>query len=191
MYLRNFFLGLLVMASGCTTENSGTLRGPVDLSSWEVVGDTTWRIAGDAAAAGPDERKGFIVSPTDWSDFRITLEYKVEDATNSGIYIRCNNRTDIVPDNCYEINIWDNHPSQASRTGSLVGIAEPLAHINGLDRWISVEISAKGPNLKATLDGKLVIDLSDEQRSKGSIALQYGGTGKLEFRKVSITSDAN
>lgn len=177
--------GLLMLAGGCG-EPPGDDAPLADLSTWDRVGDDPWRFTETGVEAGPAEVTGFLVSTESFDDFRLTLEYWVQDDTNSGIHIRCTSRESIGPDACYEINIWDNHPNQASRTGSVVTIAEPAAHIEGLERWVPVEIVAEGKRLRALFDGKLTVDLEHERSLGGAIALQYAGTGKLRFRKLVI-----
>ncbi len=159
----------------------------IDLGTWQRVGDDPWSMTPDGAAAGPAEAVGFLVSKETYGDFSLTVEYWVEDETNSGIFIRCSDRNEISPELCYEFNIWDSHPNQDSRTGSAVTLAKPLAHVDGLERWVQVEIEARGNRIKATYDGQLTADLEDDRSDSGVIALQYGGTGKLRFRNLSIT----
>ena len=180
-------IGLLTLVGGCGKPPSDDAPpADVDLRGWDRIGDDPWRFGEDGVEAGPAEVTGFLVSKATFGDFRLTLEYWVEDDTNSGIHVRCTSRESIGPDVCYEINIWDSHPNQASRTGSVVTIAEPLAHIDGLERWVPVEIVAEGERLRALFDGQLTADLEHGRSANGAIALQYAGTGTLRFRNVVI-----
>ena len=157
----------------------------VDLSTWQKVHDDPWFLVNNGVAAGPTEAVGFLVSNDIYDDFTLSLEYWVEDDTNSGIFIRCNDSQDISAGNCYEINIWDNHPNQELRTGSIVTLVKPLIHIDTLERWVRVDIEAKGNRIRAIFDGELTAELVNK-RSPGVIALQYGGIGILKFRNLSI-----
>ena len=180
-------IGLSLMAGGCgEAPSGGEPLADLDLRAWDRVGADPWRFTGSGVEAGPAELTGFLVSKESFGDFRLTLEYWVEDDTNSGIHVRCTSRESIGPDACYEINIWDSHPNQASRTGSIVTIAEPLAHIDGLERWVPVEIVAEGERLRASFDGQVTADLEHGRSASGAIALQYAGTGTLRFRNVVI-----
>lgn len=181
------FIGLVVACESPVqpiVEESG-----IDLSAWKKVGDDPWRQSEFGVEAGPGDALGFLVSTKFYADFRLSIEYWVEDDTNSGIFIRCSSKDEISPDTCYEINIWDSHPNQASRTGSVVKIAEPLAHINGLGRWVRVNIETDGDRIRAMFDGELTVDLEDDRSPSGFIALQYGGTGTLKFRNLIIESN--
>lgn len=165
---------------------TATPSAVVDLDSWARVGEDPWRVADAEAEAGPAEVVGFLVSNESYNDFRLTLEYWIEDDTNSGLYIRCASPAEITPDNCYEVNIWDNHPKPASRTGGIVGFAETLSDVKGLERWVAVEVVAEGSRLRALFDGQVTADLENDRSSGGPIALQYAGKGMLKFRNVAI-----
>ncbi len=161
-------------------------QSSVDLSAWQKVGDDPWRMTDDGAAAGPAEAVGFLVSNDTYADFKLSIEYWIEDDTNSGIFIRCADPQDIGSGNCYEINIWDSHPNQESRTGSVVTLAKPLAHVDTLERWVRVDIEATGGRIRASFDGELIADLVNERSPSGVIALQYGGKGALRFRNLVV-----
>ena len=184
------FAILIVFIAGCESQDQPLVEAStVDLSTWQKVGDDPWRVTDDGVAAGPAEAVGFLVSNDTYADFKLSIEYWVEDDTNSGIFIRCVDLQDIGSDNCYEINIWDSHPNQESRTGSIVTLAKPLAHVDTLERWVRVEIEASGGRIRASFDGELTADLANERSAFGVIALQYGGTGTLKFRNLVINPD--
>ena len=177
-----------VLASVSVLVASGALASAPkpDLSRWERVGEDVWTVTDDGVAAGPEEAAGFLVSPAVYDDFVMILEYWIEDDTNSGIYVRCASDSEINPDTCYEINIWDNHPNQASRTGSIVTLLEPAAKIDGLERWVQVEIRATGNRIEARFDDEVTAVLTNDRSTSGNIALQYAGKGVLKFRSVYI-----
>jgi hypothetical protein len=183
------FAVLVVFVAACESKvQPHAEESAVDLSAWQKVGDNPWRFTDAGANAGPAEAMGYLVSNDDYEDFSLSVEYWVEDNTNSGIFVRCMDRQEIGPGSCYEINIWDSHPNQASRTGSIVEFLEPLVHVDTLERWVRVEVEAIGSRIRASFDGQLTAELVDERSSSGVIALQYGGTGTLKFRNLNIES---
>lgn len=184
------FAALFSIVAACESQVQPVAeQSSVDLSAWQKVGDDPWRVTDDGAAAGPAEAVGFLVSNDTYADFKLSIEYWIEDDTNSGIFIRCVDPQDIGAGNCYEINIWDSHPNQESRTGSVVTMLRPLAHVDALERWAKVEIVASGTRIRARFDGELTADLNNERSVSGVIALQYGGTGVLKFRNLVIESN--
>lgn len=194
--VRVFALSILAVSwlagcgSGDTAQEApaGETANSARLEDWRTVGDDAWRFTTEGVAAGPADVKAFLVSPVSYSDFVLTLDYRIAAGTNSGIYIRCTSDTDISPDNCYEINIWDEHAIPASRTGSIVGFVGPAEPVDGLDRWVSIRVEAIGDRIVATFDGVRTADLKNSRSLQGPVALQYAGTGTLEFRDVAIES---
>ncbi len=188
--IRILFAVLVVLVAACESQEQPVAGDPeIDLRTWQKVGDDPWRLAIDGVAAGPAEAVGFLVSNATYDDFSLSVEYWVEDDTNSGIFIRCSDPQDISSDNCYEINIWDSHPNQESRTGSIVTLMKPLAHVDTLERWVRVDIEASGSRIRALFDGELTAELVNERSLSGVIALQYGGTGTVKFRNLIIESN--
>ena len=173
----------MVLAMAAVSADSAVV---VDPSRWDRIGEDVWSKTDGVIEAGPGETAGFLVSPDVYGDFRLSLQYWVEDDTNSGIYIRCSSSEEINPDTCYEINIWDNHPNQPSRTGSIVKFVEPAVKIEGLERWVRVEIVAAGDRIEARFDDRLTAVLNSDRSLHGNIALQYAGKNLLKFRNVVI-----
>lgn len=162
---------------------------PEDLSTWRRFGAPVWRFAEGDTAAGPDEETGFLVSRTAYDNFRLNVEFWIEDNTNSGVFIRCADPVelaDLNPDNCYEVNIWDNHPNQDFRTGSIVKLATPDAHIDTLGKWNRFAIVATDQTIEVTLNDVVVVSLVGDRAASGYIALQYAGKAALQFRNLQV-----
>ncbi len=165
-----------------------------DLESWSRLGDIAWRFDDGGAQAGPAEsllapdKSSYLFSPTEYANFRLTVEFWIEDGTNSGVFVRCSDAEHINADTCYEVNIWDNHPVQDYRTGSIVKRAIPIAHVDTIGRWNTLEIGVLGDTITAMVNGTQTARLSDNRLASGLIALQYGGAGVLRFRNLRIDS---
>ena len=164
---------------------------PADLSRWLRIGTTPWTVEAAEASVGPSDAVGFLVSPRSYTDFRLRVEFWVEDDTNSGVFVRClKPRTvpDLNPDDCYEVNIWDNHPNQDFRTGSIVKLATPVVIVDTLDRWNQLEIEARGDTLAVRVNGAQTAVLKTATRTSGYVGLQYAGKNRLRFRNLIIDS---
>jgi hypothetical protein len=174
--------GLLLLygAFGCS------VAAEPDLASWSQVGDLELQIDGNGAAAGPHEDSAFLVSTEQYGDMKMSVEFLIEADTNSGIYIRCSDPAAINPDNCYEINIWDNHPNQDNRTGSIVRLAKPLAHVDTVGEWSVMEIEAVGDLIVVQVNGVETARFSNDRSASGHVALQFGAGGSLQFRNVKV-----
>lgn len=190
---------LLVVAAaltGCAASTGGVLPTlskakkpvavPVALDAWARVGKDVWRPAENEAQAGPSDAIGFLVSQRERGDFRFSIDYNIGPHTNSGVFVRCRHPLRITPSTCYEVNIWDQHPKQDWRTGSIVTYAKATEHIDGLERWVRLEIEARGSTIKAWFDGVQTVEFDGADVARGRIALQYGGSGALSFRNPRV-----
>ncbi|MEM7283080.1 MAG: DUF1080 domain-containing protein [Pseudomonadota bacterium] len=161
----------------------------VNLNRWGLIGAPVWTQTNDGVKAGPTDLKSYLVSTNRYSDFHLRAEFRIDDDTNSGIFIRCKSIAtfdDINPIDCYEVNIWDNHPNQDFRTGSIVTKKPPETTLSTLSRWNVYEIVARGQNIQVLLNGQRLNSLNDATLDQGQIALQYWGKNELEFRNLTI-----
>jgi hypothetical protein len=132
-----------------------------------------------------DTGSGFLVTPVDYTDFELTLEFWVDEPANSGVFLRCQDPAAINQGNAYEVNIYDTRPDQTYRTGSIVEFAAPSEVINTGGQWNTFEIRAEGTHLTVTLNGVQTVDIDDDTYASGPIGLQYGA-GVVKFRNVQI-----
>lgn len=160
-----------------------TLFDGKSLDAFTPVGDANWTLANGAVQA--DKGSGFLVSKQSYGDFELRAEIWVDDAANSGIFIRAADPKEISSMTAYEVNIFDKRPDQAYRTGAIVNVAKPMSIENAANKWNTLVITAKGPRLTVNLNGKPMVDVQNSDHPRGAIALQYGA-GLVKFRKVEI-----
>lgn len=185
---RKVILGLAA-ASLATPALAGTpfrvLFDGSSLDGWTAVGDANWTLA-DGVVTADKGGMGFLVSNGSFRDFDLRAEIWVSPDANSGVFIRCSDRTRFTPANAYEINVFDQRPDPTFGTGAIVDIAavSPMPKAGG--RWNVLEISARGPLLSVVLNGVTTVDsVRDTAHAEGPIALQYGA-GTVKFRRVEI-----
>ena len=183
--------------SGCASmRDAGTWVGLIDgakgIENWERSGEGNWRAEGDSILADRGKGNSYLISRNAYADFQLRAEFWVDAATNSGILIRLSDRSDIRPDNSYEVNIFDDRPDPSFGTGAVVGFAKvsPMPRAGG--RWNTLVITARGDHIVVELNGEKSADLRDAKFARGPIALQYGPgasgtpTGAIKWRKVQI-----
>ena len=141
---RTFWIGMASIAAavaGCGHMESmmgggggwETVFDGKGIDNFERVGDANWRIEDGVLVA--DKGQGYLLTKKSYRDFTIRAEFWAEADTNSGVFIRCNNRKDIGAANCYEFNIWDTRPGQEYSTGGIVDTAKvshPKPAANGI-----------------------------------------------------------
>jgi hypothetical protein len=165
---------------------------PTDLDGWRSLGTASWRHDQDGVAAGPSDRTGFLVSPENHGDFVLTVDFWIDAQTNSGVFIRCGEAETLEqlnPFDCYEVNIFDRHPQQENRTGAVVFVVQPAARVDTAGQWNTLEIRALGENIEIRVNGTQTATLADARTGPGPVALQYGGSGVVRFRRLRIDDE--
>jgi hypothetical protein len=163
-----------------------TLFDGTNLNNFNRVGDANWRLVDGLVQADLGGKEtSHLVSKQSYGDFQIRAEFWVDEAANSGIFIRLSDPAKITATNAYEVNIYDARPDPAYGTGGIPGVAPTLVPIKAAGKWNLYEITAKGSQIIVTLNGIKTVDVRDSKFAKGPFSLQYGG-GVVKFRKVQI-----
>ena len=158
-----------------------------NLGDWDKVGETNWRVEGGAIVADKRTSKtpAYLVSKKPYKDFMLYVEFWPSDNANSGIFLRCIDPKKINDRSCYEVNIFDQRKDPSYGTGAITRYVEvnPMPKAGG--KWNTYEITIKGRQLTAVLNGKETAELYNGMFQDGPIALQLGA-GVIKFRKVAI-----
>lgn len=153
------------------------------LFGWDVPARTNWRVEDGTIVADEGERS-LLLTPFTIDDFELRCDFHLEQAGNSGVFLRtADNATNPATDT-YELNICDSHESH--KTGSLVGrhIAENVPAVEG--GWHTFRVHCLGTRIQVWLDDTQIVDFTDDsdaQRSTGKIGLQMN-QGRVAFRNV-------
>ena len=154
-------------------------------NNWFTEGDASWGFDDNELVGIAKGGAGFIMTKNLYKDFMLELEFKPDSTINSGIFIRCKNKELSMVD-CYENNIWDLHPNQENRTGSVVNRAKPQVQVETLDKWNIYKIIIEKNHLRTWVNGKLTTDIINNDLIEGMIALQAAETGIIRFRNIKI-----
>jgi hypothetical protein len=156
-----------------------------DSKEWFHEGRAGWKFDGEQFIGTSLGGSGFAMTNKKYQNFTLSLEFYPDAGINSGVFVRCKNK-DISNTDCYEMNIWDYHPDQESRTGSIVTRAKPMANVETIGRWNSYKISCEGNHIRTWINGKLTADIYDDDLSEGYIGLQAAEPGRIKFRNIKI-----
>jgi hypothetical protein len=157
----------------------------------------------------PSETPGGIIwSKSKFGDFRVSLEYKTSEKANSGLFFRTDPKNAVQGG--FEIQIASPGLYSGKHiVGSLYDAKEPKVAAGKPDgEWNTMELTCKGPNIIAKVNGKKVIDVSiedwkepkknpDGSKNKfktalkdlpriGNLGLQYHGQ-PVWFRNINVT----
>lgn len=178
---------LLVVATfsfvSCTNSEKLFEESPQD---WVQGGEAaTWSFENGELIGTGNGGNGFIMTNKSYKDFELTLEFHPDRTVNSGVFIRCKEQKLDALD-CHEINIWDLHPNQDFRTGSIVTKALPLAKVNTLNKWNNYKIKMVNDSVHVWVNDTLTAALKNNHLKEGFVGLQAAEEGIIKFRNVRL-----
>lgn len=179
-------LALLLICVNCKESNSQTQLFSEHNQDWIMQGDAQWTIDKKVITAKLTEGSGFLMTKIAYKNFVLELEFKPDSTINSGVFIRCSQQA-LSHEDCYEINIWDEHPVQEWRTGAIVGRASPVNRVNTIGKWNSYKIECTDQKIRAWINDTITVQLTDSDLKKGYIAIQAAESGTISFRNIRIT----
>jgi len=157
------------------------------LFGWTANSDANWSVSEESVGADQGE-SGLLLTDVRFADFELMLEFQASPGSNGGVFIRCVADTPDPHNQCYEVNIADGHP-EGFDSGSIVfhqrgGAAEPTTD----NKWHSMTIAAAGNLISILVDGKQVVEYTDESENwlkAGKIGLQRRD-GNLRYRNIRL-----
>jgi 3-keto-disaccharide hydrolase len=187
-------LVVALIAFGCAHDRPGQgwvtlIDGSTGMENWNATGsDANWRAEDGAIQADKTTGKGssVLVSKRSFKDFELYVEFWASEDTNSGIYLRVMNPTNVsTSTGAYEVQIWDKNPNPQYSTGSLVNVAavNPIYKAGG--RWNTYEITAKGAEIIVKLNGVVTVRAQDGKFPEGRVGIQFNG-GPIKVRKFRV-----
>jgi hypothetical protein len=131
-----------------------------------------------------------LISKHSFEDFRMQVEFKYPEGSNSGLYLRGR----------YEVQIQDDIGKAIDplRIGSVYGFVAPSANAaRAANEWQVYDITLIGRRITVVLNGKTIVDgqivpgitggaLDSNEGLPGPLMLQ-GDHGPISFRKITLT----
>ena len=154
-----------------------------ELDSYSTSGDATWAKSGSVISCNSGE--GYIYTNRAFQYFHLKAEFLADDSVNSGIFFGCEGPEVSAP-TCFEANIWDNHPNQEFRTGSLVTRQQPMSVVNTVNKWSIYEIKSEPGKIRIWINGILTVNYEVNEVKPGPVIFQKFGEGSIQFRNVRI-----
>ncbi len=152
---------------------------------WSPRGDAQWQASEGTLSPKPGTGGGFLCTTAEFADFELHAEFWIDEAANSGVFLRCPLAGAITPTTAYEVNIFDAHPKWPS--GSINDVGRATRRTRTVGRWNAYDIRAEGDRLRIRLNGRKVLDVEDTRLARGLIGLQtLDGRGAVRFRNVKL-----
>jgi len=198
LWFRNIFIRELPSES----IYNGPLFNGRDLTGWRIINgeDDSWHVNGDILYT-EGSGGGWLSTEKEYSDFILSMEFRVTPGGNSGIFLR----TPQSGDPAYtgmEIQVLDDYAEKYADlkewqyTGSIYGVEPPSQRVSlPAGEWQKIVILCEGPVVKIDLNGKNIHDTNITKymwqekshpglkRRKGFIGLQSHGS-RIEYRNI-------
>jgi len=163
-----------------------------NLSRWIIPENSMFRMVEGVLVN--KEAGGNLVSNEKFNDFKLSIEFRYPEGSNSGIYLRGR----------HEVQIEDSPANKTSKVsiGGIYGFIEPAVYAaKKPGEWQTYEITLVGRHVTIVHNGIEVISnrqipgitggsLDSNEGEPGPIMIQ-GDHGPVEFRKFVITPAAN
>jgi len=167
------------------------IDGEKGLDNFTRVGDANWRAEGGAIVADKAKDNSYLVTKDSYKDAVIRVEFWAAPLTNSGVFVRAQDRNKVGAVNAYEVNIYDARPGQEYATGGIVDHAKVSQPYKVANQWNTYEITLKGSTISVVLNGQKTVEMQNAKFLEGPFALQFGNHGKapgevIKFRKVQV-----
>ncbi|TAE35690.1 MAG: DUF1080 domain-containing protein [Runella slithyformis] len=168
-----------------------------DLTGWKIFGTEKWYVENGelVCESGPDKGYGYLATEKTYKNFELTLQFKQGANGNSGVFIRSNIAEGTTKIAGWQIEVAEpNHDTggiyESYGRGWLIQIPDEKENILQFGEWNTLKIRAEGGRVQTFLNGKAMVDFTDEKigAGNGSIALQIhdGGGIKVRWKKLVI-----
>lgn len=154
------------------------------LFGWMPHSKADWKVHNGAMVVAGGE-KGLLCTHVQFADYELKVDFRAAKGTNSGVFLRTSPVVgkDDVTTKCYELNIAP--PENPFPTGSFVG-RKKADEVPDSREWQTFHVTLGGGQAKVDLNGKTVLEYTDEKPvGRGYIGLQLN-EGQVEFKNIKL-----
>ncbi len=160
-----------------------------DVTGWHATGNNQW-IVENGVLKSPHSGSN-LVSDNSYTDFKLHIEFRYPEESNSGVYLRGR----------YEVQIEDRDTmySELDHIGAIYGFIAPSEKVaKAANEWQSFDITLVGRMVTVALNGVTIIcnreipgitggALDSDEGKPGPLQFQ-GDHGPIEFRNITIVT---
>lgn len=157
-----------------------------NLSGWEQSGNAQWKIEDGIliGAQGPNGEAGDLLTDKSFTNFELTVEFKMNWPGNSGVWFRFQS-----PDQAYQADIleWKDPVCWSGSlycTGKMFLAKNENPSLVDRDGWNVFTIQCVDQNIAIDLNGTRIANVKDDTSSKGKIGFQVHAGD--EFKNMAI-----
>ena len=159
-----------------------------NLEGWKAMGENQWQVKDGILVSHKSGAN--LVSEEKFTDFKLHVEFRYPEGSNSGLYLRGR----------YEVQIADNAGLEPSSLlfGGIYGLLSPNEMVaKKANEWQTFDITLVGRRVTVVANGETIINeqnilgmtggaLDNHESEPGPIMIQ-GDHGAVEFRSIEIT----
>jgi len=136
----------------------------------------------DGAITATSGRVGLLRTTSQFSDFHLSLAFRADRKTNSGVFVRTSPKPKKVTADCFEVNIAP--ADNPFPTGGIVGRQKASISVaEHAGDWTQMQIVCLGDSVKVWVNGNQVNELESGNPGRGFIGLQFN-KGNIAFKNV-------
>jgi hypothetical protein len=159
-----------------------------DLTGWKSTGQNQWKVVDGILTS--DKSGSNLISEQEFEDFKLHVEFRYPEGSNSGVYLRGR----------YEVQIADNYGMEPESIlfGGIYGFLTPTENMaKEAGKWQSFDITLIGRRVSIIANGRhVIIDrtipgitggaLDSNEGEPGPFMIQ-GDHGPVEYRNIIVT----
>ncbi len=151
---------------------------------WTPRGEAKWQVQEGTLMPIPNSGKGVLATHTEFADYRLSVDFWIDEKANSGVFQRGPTDGEFSLANAYEVNLFDSHPKWP--TGSINEVARAIRPQTTTGRWNTLEVEAVRDSHWVRVNGRTTCFANDPKQKRGTIGLQYNGEGTVRFRNIRL-----
>lgn len=142
------------------------------LFGWKGEGDANFAVVDHRITVDQGSAPCLLRTTSQFDNYELTVDFRIEDSTNSGVFLRTPpSPTDPTRD-CFEVNLAQ-PPISPFPTGSLVGRASNPIEIDS-SQWHRMRMTINGGSISVEVDEAPVTQLQEQRPlGRGFIGLQF------------------
>lgn len=187
----SYMLGICLLLGSYhfTQAQKTSLFNGSTLDGWTIYGEEKWFAEGGqiVCESGPKAGYGYLATDKSYKDMVLTLEFKQEANGNSGVFFRSSIegtkitgwQAEVAPPGNNSGGIYESYGR-----GWLIKPDPEKDKALKMGEWNKMKIKVVGGRVRTWLNGKKMIDLTDDKigTAEGSIALQIHDGGGIRVR---------
>lgn len=151
------------------------------LFGFKSESEVDWKVV-DGAITATSGRVGLLRTTSQFSDFHLSLAFRADRKTNSGVFVRTSPKPKKVTADCFEVNIAP--ADNPFPTGGIVGRQKASISVaEHAGDWTQMQIVCLGDSVKVWVNGNQVNELESGNPGRGFIGLQFN-KGNIAFKNV-------